>query len=197
LGVAPNQLLALMVGNIRAWKGQREVIEALSLLPAPIRDRLRVCFAGATASVDEGYHAELRSLIEAADLGRCVTFLGPRSDVADLYQAADIAIHASTTPEPFRLVVPEAMALKCAVIAASRGGPQEVIMPGTGFLCDPSTPSEYAGALEQLIRDESLRHAIAAAGPARASLFGIERTVAGTEHVYERALERVVRGRAD
>jgi glycosyltransferase involved in cell wall biosynthesis len=190
LGVSPDQLLVLMVGNIRPWKGQREVIAALRLLPATARVRLRLFFAGATASVDSSYEAELREEIIAGGLSGCVSFLGSRSDVADLYRAADIALHASTTPEPFGLVVPEAMALNCAVIAASTGGPAEVITPGTGFLCDPSAPQEYARALEQLVRDDSLRQAIAAAGSARSALFRIERTIEGTQRVYERALER-------
>jgi glycosyltransferase involved in cell wall biosynthesis len=189
LGVAPHQLLVLMVGNIRAWKGQREVIEALRLLPGRVRQRLRVCFAGATASVDEKYAADLRNDIESADLTGCVSFLGSRSDVADLYAAADIALHASTTPEPFGLVVPEAMALGCAVVAASTGGPAEVITPGTGFLCDPFQPAEYARAIEQLVVDDSLREAIAAASAARASHFSIERTIEGTQRAYERALK--------
>jgi glycosyltransferase involved in cell wall biosynthesis len=190
LGVLPDQLLVLMVGNIRPWKGQREVIAALRLLPATALVRLRLFFAGATASVDSLYEAELREEIIAGGLSGCVSFLGSRSDVADLYRAADIAVHASTTPEPFGLVVPEAMALNCAVIAASKGGPAEVVTPGTGFLCDPSAPQEYARALEQLVRDGSLRQAIAAAGSARAAMFSIERTIEGTQRVYERALER-------
>jgi glycosyltransferase involved in cell wall biosynthesis len=190
LGVSPDQLLVLMVGNIRAWKGQREVIAALRLLPDPLRARLRVCFAGATASIDAAYEAEVRDDIAVGGLSECVTLLGARSDVPDLYAAADIALHASIAPEPFGLVVPEAMALNCAVIAAASGGPAEVITPGTGFLCDPSEPTDYAHALEQLLSDESLRLAIAAAGSARAAEFSIERNVEGTQRVYERALKR-------
>lgn len=188
LNVRGDQLLALMVGNIRAWKGQREVVAAVRLLPSEVRNRLRVCFAGATAGADAGYERELREEITEAGLEDCVTFLGSRNDVADLYNAADIALHASTTPEPFGLVVPEAMALKCAMIAAASGGPAEVVTPGTGFLCDPRQPREYAAALEQLVRDESLRRAIADAGAARSSHFSIERNVEGTERAYARAL---------
>ena len=196
LHVAPDQLLVLMVGNVREWKGQREVIAAVRLLPENIRVRLRVCFAGATASIDATYETELRDQIAAGGLGECVSLLGSRSDVPDLYRAADIALHASTAPEPFGLVVPEAMALNCAVIAASSGGPAEVITPGTGFLCNPSEPEEYARVLEQLVRDASLRRAIAAAGPARAALFSIDRTVDGTQRVYQRALELSSRGKS-
>ena len=188
LGVAPYQLLAIMVGNIRPWKGQREVIAALRMLPQHVRRRLRFCFAGATAGADSRYEAELRAEISEGGLDDCVSILGPRSDVADLYAAADIAVHASTTPEPFGLVVPEAMALNCAVIAASSGGPAEVITPGTGFLCDPLRPAEYAHTLERLVQDDTLRRSIATAGQARATLFSVQRTVEGTERVYDRAL---------
>jgi glycosyltransferase involved in cell wall biosynthesis len=191
LKVGPNQLLVLMVGNIREWKGQRQVIEALRLLPENVRARLRVCFAGGTAKADSNYEAELRDAITTGNLGDCISFLGARADVADLYGAADVAVHASIIPEPFGLVVPEAMALNCAVIAASSGGPTEVITPGTGLLCDPSEPAEYARALEQLIEDDSLRLGLAEAGAARASQFSIERTVEGTQRAYERALKRV------
>jgi len=188
LGVGSDQVLVLMVGNIRPWKGQREVIAALRMLPQETRHRMRCCFAGATASADAEYESELREEIAAAALGECVRFLGVRTDVPDLYGAADIAVHASTTPEPFGLVVPEAMAFGCAVIAASSGGPAEVIVPGTGILCDPARPEQYARALDQLVRDDVLRGMIAAAAPARAALFGIERNVEGTSRAYRRAL---------
>jgi glycosyltransferase involved in cell wall biosynthesis len=189
LGVERDQILVLMVGNIRAWKGQREVIAALRLIPEKVLARMRVCFAGATASTDAEYETEVRGEVAQAGLGHCVQFLGYRSDVPDLYRAADIAVHASTSPEPFGLVVPEAMALGCAVIAASFGGPAEVIVPGTGILCDPTRPEEYAGALEQLVRDDAFREAIAAAAPARAAYFSVRRNVEGTAQAYRRALQ--------
>lgn len=189
LGAGKDQILVLMVGNIRAWKGQREVIAALRLIPENVIARMRVCFAGATASTDAEYEAQLRDEVARAGLGHCVQFLGYRSDVPDLYRAADITVHASTSPEPFGLVVPEAMALGCAVIAASSGGPAEIIVPGTGMLCDPTRPEEYARALEQLVRDDALREAIAAAAPARAAQFSVERNVECTAQAYHRALQ--------
>jgi glycosyltransferase involved in cell wall biosynthesis len=179
-----------MVGNIRAWKGQREVVAALRLLPRSVLSRILVCFVGATASFDEGYEAALRADISRAGLDDCVQLLGFRLDVPDLYNAADVALHASTSPEPFGLVVPEAMALGCAVIAASSGGPAEVIVPGTGILCDPSRPEEYASAIEQLVRDDQLRESIAAAAPRRAADFSIDKTIEGTTRAYNRALKR-------
>ncbi|HEY1953461.1 MAG TPA: glycosyltransferase family 4 protein [Gemmatimonadaceae bacterium] len=190
LAVREDQVLALMVGNIRAWKGQREVVSALVRLPQKTRERLRFFFVGAAGNADAEYFAELRAAVASAGLQECVTFLGARSDVPDLFRAADIAVHASVTPEPFGLVVPEAMALGCAVIASSSGGPAEVITQGTGLLCDPDKPEEYADALQRLITDDRLRNQFSAAAPARAELFGIEQNVAGTEAAYRQVLKR-------
>ena len=190
LGVGRDQILVLMVGNLREWKGQREVVRALRLLPQHVRSRMCFCFAGGTARADTAYEAELRSEVADAGLGDCVKFLGARGDVPDLYAAADIAVHASTMPEPFGLVVPEAMALRCAVIAASAGGPAEIIIPGTGILCDPRRPEEYAQALEQLIVNDALRASIADAAPARAAVFSIERNIQATSRAYRRALQK-------
>jgi glycosyltransferase involved in cell wall biosynthesis len=81
------------------------------------------------------------------------------------------------------------MGLGCAVIAASTGGPAEVIVPGTGILADPAHPEEYARALEQLVLDAELRRAIGAAAPARASLFNIELNIEGTSRAYRRVLK--------
>ena len=188
LGVRDNQLLVLMVGNIRAWKGQREVIAALDLVPKDVQARMQFCFVGAAGNADAEYEAELRTAVTRGGLDDCVTFLGPRSDVPDLYRAADIAVHASTTPEPFGLVVPEAMGLGCAVIATSFGGPAEVITPGTGLVCDPGRPKEYAQAIERLVRDEPFRKSISALAPSRAAVFGIEQNVGGTLAAYREVL---------
>jgi len=188
LGVQPNHILLLMVGNIREWKGQREVIAALRLLPERVRARVRVCFAGATARADADYESVVKSEVVRSGLEECVSFLGARSDVPELLSAADIAIHASISPEPFGLVVPEAMGLGCAVIAASTGGPAEVVAPGTGLLCDPAHPEQYARAIEHLVQDAELRRAIGAAAPARAAIFSIERNIEETSRVYHRLL---------
>ena len=59
---------------------------------------------------------------------------------------------ASTTPEPFGLVVVEGMALGRAVIAAALGGPLETIAPGTGLLFDPTRPDLLAEQLTRLRR---------------------------------------------
>ena len=81
------------------------------------------------------------------------------------YAAADVVVHASVQPEPFGLVLLEAMASECALIAAGAGGPREVVEDGTnGVLVPPGDPAALAGALERLLADEEERRRLGRRG---------------------------------
>jgi glycosyltransferase involved in cell wall biosynthesis len=88
LGISESEIVIAMVGNIREWKGQRVVVEALARLPADAIARLRVLFIGATTAEDRAYLADVQARVEQARLGRCVSFLGSRTDVPNLVAAA-------------------------------------------------------------------------------------------------------------
>jgi glycosyltransferase involved in cell wall biosynthesis len=184
LGLRDDVVLAVMVGNIRQWKGQHVVLEALSHLGADVRDRLHVAFVGATSPEFLDYERELRATVSANALEAVVSFMGSRGDVPDFFNAADLALHASTIPEPFGLVVIEALALGTPVVAANTGGPAEIITPDCGMLFDPSKPQELAIILSDLVNDDERRARLKSAAPRRASEFSVEEYVAGMEAVY-------------
>ena len=124
LGIGSDDLFGVMVGNIRAWKGQHVVLEAAA---AARREgaELQIAFVGDTGR-SVGHQAYERTILEQADcqeLRGAVHFLGARVDVPDLFAAADVAIHSSVEPEPFGLVIVEAMATGTPVIASRNGGP--------------------------------------------------------------------------
>jgi len=188
LEVDAETILVAMVGNLRRWKGQHVVLSAVALLPKSIRDRMRLVFVGAASSTDAPYVAELEAMVANFGLGDRVTFLGSRTDVPDLLAASDIALHASIYPEPFGLVVPEAMALGNAVVAAAAGGPLEILTPESGLLFDTARPQDLADHLASLVTDRSRRDAIASAAVTRAELYSIFRHVAGNIAVYDAVL---------
>ncbi|HET8625082.1 MAG TPA: glycosyltransferase family 4 protein [Gemmatimonadales bacterium] len=188
LQVPADAYLILMAGNLKRWKGQHVLLNAISRLPPGLRSRCYTALAGASPPEAAAYGAELRELAARYGIADRVLFLGPRGDVPALMTAADVVVHASTRPEPFGLVVVEAMALGRAVIASAAGGPAETVSPGTGELFDPSRPEDLARTLERLLGDEPTRRRLGEAAAVRAETFSIQRNVAAIETVYAEVL---------
>lgn len=186
LGVGTDDVLAIMVGNVREWKGQHVVIDAYRQLPPDVRQRLQVRFVGATGEPHGAYGATLRAQLEALGANERVQLLGPRDDIPALYAAADLALHASIRPEPFGLVVPEAMVQGIPVIASKFGGPGEVLTNATGRLFDPSVPQQLTEHLIQLVRDDALRQSLGASARAAVENYSIAAMVNGVTDVYDR-----------
>jgi glycosyltransferase involved in cell wall biosynthesis len=188
LGVRDDTCLVLMVGNLREWKGQHVVIEALAKLSPEQRNQMRMVFVGEASEHDLPYKAMLESRVRETGLEALVQFLGFREDVAELLAAADIALHASTTPEPFGRVLVEAMAHSVPVIASKLGGPAEIVTEGSGLLFDPEDSGELAQLLGTLVSDPARRAALGAAGRVRAEDFDVAAMVAGVTRAYDSAL---------
>jgi glycosyltransferase involved in cell wall biosynthesis len=189
LGLRPDLVVIAMIGHIKAWKGQDVVLSALALLSRAQRERLHVLFVGGRSdSEGDTYSERLRVMVREAGLGPFVSFLGPRRDAPDLMNAADIVVHASTTPEPLGLVVLEGMVLGKPVVASRLGGPGEIVQPGAGLLFDPARPEELARALADLSGDPARRRALGEGGRSLAREFGIERNVRAIEGIYRELL---------
>lgn len=180
--------LVVMVGHLRPWKGQREALEGIARLPAATRRLLVVALVGDTPSADREYAAELRVRAAEPDLAGIVRFLGPRADVPTLMRAADIVLHASTTPEPLGLVVLEGMALGKPVLASAYGGPTEVVTPDSGVLVRPEDPDALAAEIQGLLGAPSRRLALGEGARRRADDFDLTRQVRRLEAIYDECL---------
>jgi glycosyltransferase involved in cell wall biosynthesis len=108
----------------------------------------------------------------------------------DVFAAYDIFVLPSIWPEPFGLVVLEAMASGKPVVATAPGGPSETVANGqTGYLVKPSSPEEIASAIEKLIQDPQKRSRMGEAGRDRAcKMFAIPRYVQQFQELYARLL---------
>jgi glycosyltransferase involved in cell wall biosynthesis len=188
IGLHEDQRLAVMVGNIRRWKGQHVVLAALSAMAPRERDGVHVAFLGATASTDAPYETELRATVAREGLQRNVSFLGWQEDVGPFLAAADVAIHASITPEPFGRVIVEAMAMGTPIIAAQDGGPSEIVTSTSGRLFDTGDPSSLASALRDVLGNPALRATLSDGARERARAFGVPAMVSGVTAIYERVL---------
>lgn len=188
LGIPEGRLLVVMVANLAEWKGHSAVVSALEQMSPETRRRLHVAFVGAARPADQAHAQGLLARLERAGASQDVSWLGGRTDVPDLLNAADVALHASTFPEPFGLVLVEALALGKPLIAARRGGPLEVVTPETGILFDPDDPGELVEALERLLEDPDLRKAMGVAARERAQHFTARRMSDGMQRQWEELL---------
>lgn len=123
------------------------------------------------------YEAGLMKSVAQLD-GKYVGLV-PRDEIGELFRAHDIAFVLSISQDPCPLVVLEAMASGCAVIASPRGGIPQVA-GGAAVLVDPDNPSAVAEATARLLRDPvelrrhrdlALAHAATASWRVRAQAF--------------------------
>lgn len=188
-GIPADLPIAGIVGRIVAWKGQREflraVAEALKLIP-----RAGAVVIGDVTDDSEAYGVEVRN--EAIRLGiqDRVWFTGFLGDPTEAYALLDVLVHSSIEPEPFGLVLTEAMAFGIPVVAAGTGGPVEIVTDQVdGYLTDPLDPSGVGTILARLLQHGDLRDRIGAAGRAAVlRRFDPDAYVERVAAVYDRIL---------
>jgi glycosyltransferase involved in cell wall biosynthesis len=191
LGVPAEARLIGIVGNIKPWKGQEVVIQAMTKLQHEFPDV--VCLLiGDTSPNDMTYRQRMHALIEELGLGRRVLITGFKQDIANYVNVLEIQIHASVLPEPFGRVLLEAMALEKPVIASGDGAVPEILVDGvTGYLFPPNDADALAARLRGLLGDREAVTAMGRAGRQRLEAeFSITRNLAQTQQLYDRLLSR-------
>jgi glycosyltransferase involved in cell wall biosynthesis len=113
--------------------------------------------------------AELERIARDLGIAGCVGFPGHVADVPAALRALDIVVHASTSPEPFGMVIAEAMAVGRAVVAVAAGGSQELFEDGVDALGHRiGDAADLADRLSRLIQDAPLRASLGASARASA-----------------------------
>ncbi|TMB75168.1 MAG: glycosyltransferase, partial [Chloroflexi bacterium] len=113
------------------------------------------------------------------------------ADKASFYKTADIYVAPSTGQESFGIVLLEAMAAGCAVIASDIHGYKRVVQRNvSGLLVEPKDPEALADAIERLITQPELRQSIGEAGARRAPEYDWRHVTGELVHVYEDAIRR-------
>lgn len=190
LGIPSDARVLGIVGTLLEWKGQHVVIDAAATLLAMRRDARLVIVGGPAADADPGYGDRLRERAASRGIADRVLFTGHRADIPRVLCAFDVAVHGSIQPEPFGIVIGEAMACGLPVVASAAGGPADQVVEGvTGYLAAPGDASVFAERIGRLLDDRSLRDSMGAAGRLRvAAEFSSERHAALTAEIYRRVL---------
>jgi glycosyltransferase involved in cell wall biosynthesis len=142
------------VARLDTWKGFGTLLDAYPAIRAA-RPGTELVVAGAAV---DGKAAYAQALAQRAAALPGVHWLGPRTDVAEIMADLDCFVAVSTEPEPFGLVVVEALACGVPVVAGAEGGPLEILgedaarhATAAGRLVPPGDPAALAAAVLELL----------------------------------------------
>jgi glycosyltransferase involved in cell wall biosynthesis len=181
LGIVSDALVLGIGVRLSEQKGITYLLEAMPTIVARI-PRAVLVIAG------EGpLEQDLKAEAERLGLGHHVKFVGPRLDVPELLKVFDLYVLPSLW-EGLPMVLLEAMAAGCPIVATSVGGVPSAIETGVnGLLVPPQDPAMLAQAVVLALGDESLRRRLALAGKqAFAARFSAETMTRRYERLYRR-----------
>lgn len=185
LGIPPDALLLLSVGELNRNKNHEVIIRAVAEIP-----KLHYAIAG-TGDLFE----HLRSLSVQLGISDRVHLLGYREDVRQIYKAADIFCLPSFR-EGLSASVMEAMAAGLPVICSDIRGNRDLVKPQSGgLLVGVQDTRGYIAALKALVDDPVKRAAMAGFNTDRIKRFGLDRVTAMLQAEYLHALCPQTKGR--
>jgi glycosyltransferase involved in cell wall biosynthesis len=148
-GIPDDAPLAGAVGRLDTWKGFDVLLDAFDAAKARRAD-LHLVVAGGEVRGKEQLAVGLAARAERTP---DVHWLGPRADVAELYADLDAFVLPSTEPEPYGIVVVEALASGTLVVVTDAGGAPEIVdhaAPGSGTRVRPGDAAALADALVEV-----------------------------------------------
>ncbi len=175
-----------LIATFARWKGHDVFLDALARLGKAGCVRGYI-IGGPIYETDASQFSlhELRALAEARGLGDLIGFTGRVDDIPAAMRSLDIVVHASVEPEPFGLVIAEAMACGRPVVVSRAGGAVEIAQDGALFHT-PGNAGELADGLSRLAGSSALRASLGEAGRRAAlRLFGRRRLSDALIPIYE------------
>jgi glycosyltransferase involved in cell wall biosynthesis len=150
VGIPDDAPLAGAVGRLDTWKGFEVLLDAFELAKQRRAD-LHLAVAGGPVTGKEQLATDLAT--RAARIPD-VHWLGPRADTPELFADLDLFVLPSTEPEPFGIVVIEALASGAPVVVTAAGGAPEIVAraaPDSGATVPPADAGALADAMGRLV----------------------------------------------
>jgi glycosyltransferase involved in cell wall biosynthesis len=145
-GTSPATAVLLCVAMFRPEKNQRELIEVVTGLPATTDWQLWLAGDGPA-------RAECERLAAAKGIAARVKFLGLQRDPSALYEAADVAVHASWSESLSNFII-EAQAHGLPAVVSAAQGMRECFVPDrTGWEIAPNDREAFRAAVVRLIAE--------------------------------------------
>jgi len=159
LGIKSSNGIIFSLGLLVEKKGFKYLIKAMSILDKKLRGQTILIIGGQGSE-----ETKLKRLVNDLGLQHNVKFAGEISskktpyyyNIADLFVLPSIIDSAGET-ETFGVVLLEALACGCPVIASNVGGIPDIVEPQVGFLVEQKNERQIANKMEILLRDSKLR----------------------------------------
>jgi glycosyltransferase involved in cell wall biosynthesis len=147
------------IGRLAPTKGVEMLIDAFANVASAVARPLQLRIAG-TGEAEYVGHLRERACGGRGDeasarrgIASHVEFPGKVSPAA-FYESVDVTVVPSLWHEPLARVIFESFAHGVPVIASSRGGSPELVVPGrTGWLFDPDEPKALERALAEAVHE--------------------------------------------
>ena len=189
LGIRPDVLLFLAVGNPRTEKGFEYLIDATAILRDTEGREQDFVVAIAGKLTDSEYCRMLHRRVEKRSVQDRFRFLGFRNDTPALYSAADIFVLSSRS-EGLPMVILESMMAGLPVVATRVGGVPDVVRD-RGLLVESANPEQLAFAMGRIVSEEGLADRLGRTGKEHAlSTYGVDRMVDDYIACYETLVAR-------
>ena len=185
---APSDVVRVgLIATFGRWKGHDLFLDAIQRAASSRPIRGYVIGGPMYDTLNSQYtRSDLQAMIAARQLDNHVGLTG-FVEAAPAMRSLDIVVHASTEPEPFGLVIAEAMACGRAVITTGDGGAAELVERGHDALIAPAGDrATLAEAIATLAGSPALRASMGErARLAAVSRFAPEKMAADVVRVFE------------
>lgn len=185
--VADGVKIVLAAGRFVDWKGFDVLIKGYDLyLSEHEEDADKSLFW----LIGDGEEKEkLTNLAANARFSDRIKIFPFAKDVRPYMWAADLFVLPSKTPEPFGIVLLEAMACGLPAIATNAGGPLDIIEEGvSGWFAEPGDYASIAESLKRALASGDAAANMAKHALQRASVFNIHDICAATIKLYEKVI---------
>ena len=147
IGIAPDRIMVLSVGELSVRKNHRIIIEAIALLPDKHRYVYVICGNG----INGGTGNALQTL--ASERGVDLRLLGFRRDIPQIMKVSDIGAIPSIR-EGLGLAGVQSLAAGIPIVGSDVQGIKDYIVDGkTGYLCNPFDAAAFARAITKLVAE--------------------------------------------
>ncbi len=147
IGISPDRIMILSVGELSTRKNHRIIIEAIALLP----DHERYVFVICGNGINGGTSNALQAL--ALEKGVDLRLMGFRNDIPEMMKASDIGAIPSIR-EGLGLAGVQSLAAGVPLVGSDVQGIRDYVENGrTGYLCDPFDAATFARAISKLVAE--------------------------------------------